>query len=259
MSNWYWQQVIKQTWNSLNICFNLLKKKVHLLSCFANLNRFYESWIFNFGSWISRSDTKHQTYCPQNPLSIHIITLDIVWSWNILSLSIFCLMLIKQVINLRKVRTMNLTFSANIQYQDMVCWYCSRLWWLSNTVDAYFQQQIVQKILKMEPYPVNAGLYMANFSFTTVLAAKFGLIDCNSCQRLFQSFGACASEVAVLFNWNLSRHPFLWLFLLRHQCMTEILSKGMSSEGMNSAFVGNSLTGSLEIHRKFHFQWNRNP
>ena len=42
-----------------------------------------------------------------------------------------------------------------------------------------------------------------------ILAATFAGINLESCQRVFTSFCATPSAVAVLFDWNLSRMPVL--------------------------------------------------
>ena len=54
------------------------------------------------------------------------------------------------------------------------------------------------------PFP-GAG----HISFATDWAANFGLIDSESYQKLFPSFCAQPSEVAVLYDPNLGRRPFL--------------------------------------------------
>ena len=59
---------------------------------------------------------------------------------------------------------------------------------------------------------VLAGHYMAfkhRILFAIDLAANLGWIDSESRQTSFQSFFAPPSEVAVLFDSNLSRRPFL--------------------------------------------------
>ena len=50
-----------------------------------------------------------------------------------------------------------------------------------------------------------------SFAFLTYLTAKFGYpaINSESVKRLFPSFCALPSEIAVLFDWNLNRLPFL--------------------------------------------------
>ena len=74
---------------------------------------------------------------------------------------------------------------------------------VSNTVDDCLPSQIAQKIFKskIEARPVNAGHYMAfkhSISFATNLASNLG---CDQFRIM--------PEVAVLFDLNLRRCPFL--------------------------------------------------
>ena len=90
-------------------------------------------------------------------------------------------------------------------------------WLVSNTVDGCLQGHIAQKIFtsKFEASPVKAGDYMAckhRMSFANDLAANFVAlvaIDSESHLTSFPRFCAPPSEVAVLFDSNLSRCPFL--------------------------------------------------
>ena len=168
---------------------------------------FFACWIFIFG--LLKPEVNyivHRRYTrilDSKPLIT--ITLNIEWSWNIFSLHIFSSMLLKQVINLRKVRRWEL----EIQYRPSRS---SCVWLVSSTVDNCFQLQIAQNknwSLSSQCRPLDGFLYL--FSFATVLAINFG---CNwfritvSCQRYFPSFCTWPSEVAVLFDWNVSRHSF---------------------------------------------------
>ena len=88
---------------------------------------------------------------------------------------------------------------------------------VSNTVDECLQWQIAQKIFKskIEARPVNAGHNMAfkhRISFAIIWLQALVAIDSESRLTSFPSFCAPPSEVAVLFNSNLSsqsRRPFL--------------------------------------------------
>ena len=77
------------------------------------------------------------------------------------------------------------------------------------------QRQIAQKIFKskIEACPVNAGHYMAfkhRISFATDLAANLGCYRFRITPDIVSKhFCAPPSEVAALFNSNLSRRPFL--------------------------------------------------
>ena len=85
---------------------------------------------------------------------------------------------------------------------------------VSNTVDECLQRKIAQKIFKskIKACPVNAGHYMAfkhHISFAIDLAANFGCDLFRFTPDIFPSFCEPPSEVAALFNSNLSRRPFL--------------------------------------------------
>ena len=77
-------------------------------------------------------------------------------------------------------------------------------------------RQMTQKIfkLKIEAHPVNDGHYISNIKFHLLLIWLQTLVAIYSESRLtrltsFPSFCAQPSEVAALFNLNLSRCPFL--------------------------------------------------
>ena len=73
--------------------------------------------------------------------------------------------------------------------------------------------RLLKKILKA--CPVNAGLNMAFKDHTLFASSSFFwlqtlvAINSDSCHRLFSSLCTQLSEVAVLFDQNLSRLPFL--------------------------------------------------
>ena len=84
----------------------------------------------------------------------------------------------------------------------------------SNAIDACLQRQIAKKIFKskIEARPVNAGHYMAfkhSISFAIDLAANFGCNRFRITPDIVSKLCAPLSEVAVLFDSNLSRRPFL--------------------------------------------------
>ena len=83
----------------------------------------------------------------------HIIAFNIDWSWNIFSLHNFCSMLIEQLLDHRKVRTVNLKFSQKI------------------FIDSFYWN------LKLA--------FKHCFSFATFLAAKLVAIDSELWQRFF--------------------------------------------------------------------------
>ena len=85
---------------------------------------------------------------------------------------------------------------------------------VSNTVDKCLQRQIAQTTFKskIEACPVNAGHYMASkhhISFVIDLAANFGCNQFRITPGIVFKLCALPSEVAVLFDSNLSRRPFL--------------------------------------------------
>ena len=106
-----------------------------------------------------------------NLLSKHIFSccaitwIDKEWSWNFFSLHIFCSMLIKQLIGLRKVRNANLKCRKDL---------------LNQVMEGLSVKQITQKSLSRKlklQCQVNAGLYVAFrhcVSFTTDSAANVG-------------------------------------------------------------------------------------
>ena len=117
-----------------------------------------------------------------NLSSIHVIAFDIDWKRNIFSshnlFAQYCWMLIKQLINLRKVRTENLKFRTESDRSSK-----------SNGC--------------LVSYTSNIAFHLRPIWLQTLVA-----IDSDSCQTSFPIFYAPPSEVAVLFNSILSRHPF---------------------------------------------------
>ena len=73
---------------------------------------------------ISRPDTIHQNNA--NLWSIHLIALDMDWSWNIFTSHNFCSILIEQLIDLEKVKSENLKFRIDLRDYG---------WLVSNIVD----------------------------------------------------------------------------------------------------------------------------
>ena len=86
-------------------------------------------------------------------------------------------MLIKKLIYAKEARTENLKFRTDLQ-----------------------------NLLSMQ---VSTWLSSIAFHVTLISLQVLIVTYSESCQRLFTSYCALPSEVAVLFNWNLSRHPFL--------------------------------------------------
>ena len=95
---------------------------------------------------------------------------------------------------------------------------------VSNTVDECLQRKVAQKIFKSKiearPVSVNAGHYNYYIAFKHRISSSFchlrpiwmqtlDVIDSELRLTSFSSFCAPPSEVAALFNSNLSRRPFL--------------------------------------------------
>ena len=87
-------------------------------------------------------------------------------------------------------------------------------WLVGNTEDDCLPIQIAQNVFKskIEARPVNAGHYMASniaFHLQLIRLQTLVAIDAESRLTSIPSFCAPPSEVAALFNSNLSRRPFL--------------------------------------------------
>ena len=114
-----------------------------------------------------------QEYLNTNLWLIHFTQFDIDWSWNIITLHNFCSMLIKQLIDLRKVRTENLKFKTDLQ--DLVSmdgWSVTQ-----KMITCKCRSQVLKKSSNPKLKLVNAGQYMAfkqHISFATNFAANFG-------------------------------------------------------------------------------------
>ena len=156
----------------------MVKKKKSKLN---NLN-----WILcmlDFHCWIAQVNCRDLTRCTNildaNLLLKHIndiITLDIDWNWTIFFVQMLCSMLIKQVTDLRKVRTENLLFRTDLKVR------CQ--WLLISIVESKWIMIFWGrfKFFKLAgPGQVNSGLYMPMWHrfvlCATVLAATFGCIQ----------------------------------------------------------------------------------
>ena len=118
-------------------------------------------------------------------------------------------MLIKQLINPRKVKTEKLKFRTNLCYQVMDCW----------SVTQYmivYKGRLLKKSSNCKSKSVLSTLVstlLSNIAFHLLLIWLHTLVAIGSVSRLtsFPSLSFCTqqSEVALLFNLNLSRLPFL--------------------------------------------------
>ena len=100
--------------------------------------------------------------------------------------------------------------------------------------------------------PVDAGHYMA---WLQTLVA----VESESCQTSFPSFCSPPSEVAVLFDLNLNRRPFLGQVT---GCFVPVLyfyseTNDWSKDGAKRWARLWSATTSRQFHRKFHFAWKQ--
>ena len=121
---------------------------------------------------------------------------------------------------------------------------------------------------------VLAGHYMAfkhRILFAIDLAANLGWIDSESRQTSFQSFFAPPSEVAVLFDSNLSRRPFLGQvvdldlllctgFYLEHAVLflCHIFTRRPMQDWAERCVLLWSATTSGRFHGNFISQWKQN-
>ena len=187
----------------------------------------------------------------------------------------FCSLLIEQIIDLEKMRTENLKFKTDLRDRVMD----------SRSVT---QQMIVFKgrLLTKSSYRkskldlstlVTQSTCLPNIAFRLRLIWMHTLdaIDLKSCQTSFPSFCAPPCEVAVLFNSNLSRRPFLGqvdevvdldlllytgfdseyavLFLCRIFTQRPMTDRSKDSAKRWALFWSATTSRQLEFHRKFHF------
>ena len=85
---------------------------------------------------------------------------------------------------------------------------------VKNKVDDDFQRQIAQILFfrnskLAQSMQASNWLFHIAFHLRQVWLQALVAIDSNSRQRSFPSFCTQPSEMALLFNWNLSRHPVL--------------------------------------------------
>ena len=115
-------------------------------------------------------------------------------------------MLIEQLINVEKVRTEHWKFRTDLQDQVMDGWSVTQYM-------TVYKGKLLKKIfkLKIEACPVNAGTtWLSNIAFhlRPIWLQTLAVINSESRLTSFPSFCAPPSEVAALFDSNLSRRPF---------------------------------------------------
>ena len=191
------------------VCINLLKKNRIWLVIF---------WVMDCCSWIAQVEYQGHTLYTRileaNLWSVHLITFNIDWSWNIFILHNFCSMLIKQVIDLKKweLRTWNLGQISKIKWW-MVGQQHSK--WLYTKANCSKNLKIENWSLSCQRWSLHYMAFKHHISLVTNLAANF---DCNRFRimpdivpKLLHA-AVPPSVVAVLFNLN----------------MTDVLSSGRS-------------------------------
>ena len=110
-----------------------------------------------------------------------------------------------RLINLQKVKAENLKFRTDLRDLNVDGWSVKQQ--VIDYKGRLLKNQMILK-LKIEACPLNAGHYMA-FKYSISFVSNLVAIESESCQKLFPSLYAPPSEVAVLFNSNLSRRPIL--------------------------------------------------
>ena len=129
------------------------------------------------------------------------------WSWNIFTLHNFFSLLIKQLIDLENVKTDNLKFRTDLPYQVMDG--CSVTLYM-----IVYKEKLLRtssnRNLKLDLSTL-VTIWLSNITFhlRPICLQTLIAIDSELRQTSFPSICAPQSQVAVLFNSNLSRHPFL--------------------------------------------------
>ena len=156
--------------------YQSLIKQVHVYSRLATMNKFFRvqvCWLLKVNIKASLARHEIPELLTVNLLSIYVIALDIDWSWNFFTRHNFCSLLIKQLIDPRKVRTENLNLGQIFKI---------KLWMVDQSEDDCLHRQIAQKILKSKSKLILSTLVttwisnLNSISFATNLAANF---DCN--------------------------------------------------------------------------------
>ena len=111
-------------WSTKNMWYIYIYIYIYQLSYHSNLNQLLEYLSDCLNFWLLKSNIEVRQDPPEflnsHIWSIHVITLDIDWQWNIFSPYMFCLMLKEQIINLKKVRKEKLKFQVRTDLGDPV-------------------------------------------------------------------------------------------------------------------------------------------
>ena len=111
-------------------------------------------------------------------------------------------------------------------------------WLVSNTVEESLERQITQKIFKskIEARPTtwlsNIAIHLLPIWLQTLV-----VVDAESRLTSFPSFCEPPSEVAVLFDSNLSKRPFLGQAIGLESTLDLLLCKGFDSERAFCSYV----------------------
>ena len=149
------------------------KKMAYDLTCLATGNCFFECRIVVLRLLRLNIKARHEIpeFLNAYLWSIHLLTFDIDLSWNIFTLHNFCSTLIKQLIDLEKLRTKNLKFRTYLQDRVMDGW--------SVTQQIIVYKDKLLKYLQIENWTSSSQHwsqdgFQHSISFATNLTANFG-------------------------------------------------------------------------------------
>ena len=121
-------------------------------------------------------------------------------------------MLVEQLINLEKVRTDNLKFRIDLGDRVMDCWSVTQI----IVYKGKLLKQSSDRKSKLGVLSTLVTTWLSNFAFhlrpiklRSDLTAHFGCDRFRIMPEIVSKLLRAASEVAVLFDSNLSRRPFL--------------------------------------------------
>ena len=117
------------------ICVSLQEKSIYHLKYFATCNIFFASRIVILRLLRLNIMARHEIpeFFNTNLWLIHVSAFNMSWSWNILTLHIFCSLLIEQLIDLKKVRSENLKFRTDLRDQVMDGHSVTKRWLFTKT------------------------------------------------------------------------------------------------------------------------------
>ena len=145
---------------------------------------------------IARVENQGQTrILDRKPLLVHIIAMDIDWSWNLFSSHNFCSSSSRLLLEKWEVS----------QYHS---------WWLFWVADCSksFKSKIEARPNSVQSMQVSEWFSEVASSLQPIWQQILVAVDSESCQTSLPKLLCTAiwtSEVDVLFSWNLSRRPLL--------------------------------------------------